>query len=67
MSGGLVDDARMRETHAQCEEDGEVAAASLIDTGIGGAEGRTCRLFAASGRGRDQDRQMPAGRSDRSV
>jgi hypothetical protein len=37
---GWFDEARMRETHAPCEEDGDVAAASLIDTGIGEAEGR---------------------------
>jgi starvation-inducible DNA-binding protein len=43
--------ARLRETHALCDEHGDVATASLIETWIDEAEGRTWFLFEASRRG----------------
>jgi starvation-inducible DNA-binding protein len=38
----------MRETHALCEEPGEVASASLLEVWIDEAERRTWFLFEAS-------------------
>jgi starvation-inducible DNA-binding protein len=43
--------ARMRETHALCDEHGDVATASLLEVWIDEAEGRVCFLFEASRRG----------------
>jgi starvation-inducible DNA-binding protein len=40
--------ARMRETHALCDEHGDVASASLLEPWIDEAEGRTWFLFEAS-------------------
>jgi starvation-inducible DNA-binding protein len=40
--------ARMRETHALCDEHGDVATASLLETWIDEAERRTWFLFEAS-------------------
>jgi starvation-inducible DNA-binding protein len=42
--------ARMRETHALCEEHGDVATASLLEVWIDEAEGRVWFLFEASRR-----------------
>jgi len=38
----------LRETHALCDEQGDVASASLIETWIDEAERRTWFLFEAS-------------------
>jgi starvation-inducible DNA-binding protein len=43
--------ARMRETHRLCDENGDVAGASLIEPWIDEAEGRTWFLFESSRRG----------------
>ena len=43
--------ARMRETHALCDEHGDVASASLLEVWIDEAEGRVWFLFEASRRG----------------
>ena len=43
--------ARMRETHALCNEHGDVATASLLEVWIDEAEGRVWFLFEASRRG----------------
>jgi starvation-inducible DNA-binding protein len=43
--------ANMRETHSLCEERGDVASASLLETWIDEAERRTWFLFEASRRG----------------
>jgi starvation-inducible DNA-binding protein len=43
--------ARMRETHALCDEHGDVASASLIENWIDEAERRVWFLFEASRRG----------------
>jgi len=43
--------ARMRETHGLCDEHGDVASASLLETWIDEAEGRVWFLFEASRRG----------------
>ena len=43
--------ARMRETHRLCDENGDVARASLIEPWIDEAEGRTRFLFESSRRG----------------
>jgi starvation-inducible DNA-binding protein len=43
--------ARMRETHRLCDENGDVASASLIEPWIDEAEGRTWFLFESSRRG----------------
>ena len=43
--------ARMRETHALCDEHGDVATASLLEVWIDEAEGRVWFLFEASRRG----------------
>ena len=43
--------ASLRETHALCDEHGDVASASLIETWIDEAEQRTWFLFEASRRG----------------
>jgi starvation-inducible DNA-binding protein len=40
--------ARMRETHGLCDEHGDVASASLLETWIDEAEGRVWFLFEAS-------------------
>jgi starvation-inducible DNA-binding protein len=40
--------ARMRETHALCDEHGDVATASLLEVWIDEAERRTWFLFEAS-------------------
>ncbi len=40
--------ARMRETHALCDEHGDVASASLLEVWIDEAEGRVWFLFEAS-------------------
>jgi starvation-inducible DNA-binding protein len=40
--------ARLRETHALCDEHGDVASASLLEPWIDEAEGRTWFLFEAS-------------------
>jgi starvation-inducible DNA-binding protein len=45
--------ARMRETHALCDEHGDVATASLLETWIDEAERRVWFLFEA-GRGHDR-------------
>ena len=42
--------ARMRETHALCDEHGDVASASLLEVWIDEAEGRVWFLFEASRR-----------------
>jgi starvation-inducible DNA-binding protein len=42
--------ARMREAHALCDEQGDVASASLLETWIDEAERRTWFLFEASRR-----------------
>ena len=42
--------ARMRETHALCDEHGDVATASLLEVWIDEAEGRVWFLFEASRR-----------------
>jgi starvation-inducible DNA-binding protein len=39
---------RMRETHALCDEHGDVASASLLETYIDEAEQRTWFLFEAA-------------------
>jgi starvation-inducible DNA-binding protein len=41
----------MRETHALCDEHGDVATASLLEVWIDEAEGRVWFLFEASRRG----------------
>jgi starvation-inducible DNA-binding protein len=43
--------ARMRETHALCDEHGDVASASLLEVWIDEAEQRIWFLFEASRRG----------------
>jgi starvation-inducible DNA-binding protein len=43
--------ARMRETHSLCEDGGDIASASLIETCIDEAEQRVWFLFEASRRG----------------
>jgi starvation-inducible DNA-binding protein len=43
--------ARMREIHEMCDEEGDVASTSLLETWIDEAEGRTWFLFEASRRG----------------
>src|SRR3984893_14549383 len=43
--------ANMREAHSLCDERGDVATASLLETWIDGAERRTWFLFEASRRG----------------
>jgi starvation-inducible DNA-binding protein len=43
--------ARMREIHGMCDEEGDVASASLLETWIDEAEGRTWFLFETSRRG----------------
>jgi starvation-inducible DNA-binding protein len=43
--------ARLRETHRLCDENGDVASASLIEPWIDEAEGRTWFLFESSRRG----------------
>jgi starvation-inducible DNA-binding protein len=43
--------ARLRETHALCDEHGDVASASLLESWIDEAEGRVWFLFEASRRG----------------
>lgn len=43
--------ASLRETHALCDEHGDVASASLLETWIDEAERRTWFLFEASRRG----------------
>src|ERR1700748_255514 len=43
--------ARMRETHRLCDENGDVASASLIEPWLDEAEGRTWFLFESSRRG----------------
>jgi starvation-inducible DNA-binding protein len=43
--------ARMRETHALCDEHGDVATASLLEVWIDEAEGHVWFLFEASRRG----------------
>jgi starvation-inducible DNA-binding protein len=43
--------ANMRETHSLCDERGDVASASLLETWIDEAERRTWFLFEASRRG----------------
>lgn len=43
--------ARMRETHALCNEHGDVATASLLEVWIDEAEGRVWFLFEASRHG----------------
>jgi starvation-inducible DNA-binding protein len=43
--------ARMREAHRLCDEHGDVASASLIETWIDEAEGRVWFLFEASRQG----------------
>lgn len=43
--------ARMRETHGLCDEHGDVASASLLETWIDEAEGRAWFLFEAGRRG----------------
>jgi starvation-inducible DNA-binding protein len=43
--------ARMRETHALCDEHGDIATASLIETWVDEAEGRVWFLFEASRQG----------------
>jgi starvation-inducible DNA-binding protein len=45
---GLQLTARMRETHAVCEEHGDVATASLLEVWIDEAERRTWFLFEAT-------------------
>lgn len=40
--------ARMRETHGLCDEHGDIAGASLIETWVDEAEGRAWFLFEAS-------------------
>jgi starvation-inducible DNA-binding protein len=50
--------ARMRETHGLCDEHGDVASASLLETWIDEAERRTWFLFEASRSGE------PAGHAD---
>jgi starvation-inducible DNA-binding protein len=42
--------ARMRETHALCDEHGDVASASLLENWIDEAEGRSWFLFEATRR-----------------
>jgi starvation-inducible DNA-binding protein len=46
----------MRETHSLCDEHGDVATASLLETWIDEAEGRTWFLFEASRSGESSDR-----------
>ena len=43
--------ARMRETHGVCDEHGDAASASLLETWIDEAEQRVWFLFEASGDG----------------
>ena len=43
--------ARLRETHRLCDENGDVASASLIEPWIDEAEGRTWFLFESGRRG----------------
>ncbi len=43
--------ARMREIHGMCDEEGDVASASLLETWIDEAEGRTWFLFETSRQG----------------
>jgi len=43
--------ARMREIHRLCDENGDVASASVIEPWIDEAEGRTWFLFENSRRG----------------
>jgi starvation-inducible DNA-binding protein len=47
--------AHMRETHGLCDEHGDVASASLLETWIDEAEQRIWFLFEASRRGEPQD------------
>jgi starvation-inducible DNA-binding protein len=42
--------AHMRETHALCDEFGDIATASLLESWIDEAEGRAWFLFESSGR-----------------
>jgi starvation-inducible DNA-binding protein len=42
--------ARMRETHALCDEHGDVASASLLENWIDEAEGRAWFLYEATRR-----------------
>jgi starvation-inducible DNA-binding protein len=46
----------MRETHGLCDEHGDVASASLLETWIDEAEGRTWFLFEASRKGESSGR-----------
>ena len=57
----------MRETHSLCDRHGDVATASLLETWIDEAEGRTWFLFEASRSGESSDRSCGAnsGRHDR--
>src|ERR1700737_533527 len=43
--------ANLRETHALCDEHGDVASASLLETWIDEAERRTCFLFESTRHG----------------
>ena len=46
----------MRETHALCDEQGDVASASLLENWIDEAERRTWFLFEATRRGASSDK-----------